>query len=89
MDTIKFADGEIHKCGFLSTIPEGLTNTAFIALTDVDFATAAAIFSNPEKTNHMEYGNYVLVDYVNLIMISVQPYGIQAVLRGGYDEQRN
>lgn len=89
MDTIKFADGETRECSFLSTIPDGNTNTAFIALPDVDFATATAIFANPGKTARMEYGDYILVDYTNLVMIGVQPYGIQAVIKGGHDERRS
>ena len=87
MDTIKFANGEVHSCSFLSTIPENDTMRAFIALSDVDFATAAQIFSDPEKTETMKYGEYRLVGYTNLNGLYVQPYGIQAVLTGGHDER--
>lgn len=87
MDTIKFANGEVHNCSFLSTVPQGATNTAYIALDDVDFATAAAIFSDPEKTETMKYSEYRLVGYTNLNGLYVQPYGIQAVLTGGHDER--
>ena len=88
MDTIKFANGETHDCSFLSTIPDGATFTAFIALSDVDFATAASIFADENKTSRMEWGNFALVGYTNLVMLGVQPYGIQAVLKGGHDERR-
>lgn len=87
MDTIKFANGEVHECSFLATIPEGSTMRASIALTDVDFTQAAAIFSDTEKTAEMEWGVYRLVGYTTLVAVSVQPYGIQAVLRGGHDER--
>lgn len=86
MDTITFANGSTHSCSFLSTIPEGAAKTAYIALDDVDFAAAAAIFTDPEKTRAMVYGNMRLIGYTELIMLGVQPYGIQAVLRGGRDE---
>ena len=89
MDTIKFANGEVHECTFLSTIPDGSTNTAFIALSDVDFATAASIFSDATKTESMEYGQYRLIGYTNLVMLGVQPYGIQAIIKGGHDEARD
>lgn len=86
MDSIRFADGSIRSCSFLSTVPDGSTKTAYIALDDVDFAAAAAIFTDPEKTRAMVYGNMRLIGYTELIMLGVQPYGIQAVLRGGRDE---
>lgn len=87
METIKFANGEIHECSFLSTVPYGATNQAFIALSDVDIAQAAAIFSDAEKTTEMQWGEYRLIGYTNLLMLTVQPYGIQATLTGGHDER--
>jgi hypothetical protein len=87
VDTIKFANGAVYDCSFLSTIPEGSKHTAFIALSGVSFAEAAAIFSNPEMTREMEWGSYRLIDYTELRSVSVQPYGAQAVLTGGYDVQ--
>lgn len=87
MDTIKFADGSVYSCPFLSTIPQVGYNTAYIALGDVDFATAAAIFSDQSKTSDIEYGNYRLVGYTTLVGIYIQPYGIQAMLTGGHDER--
>ena len=86
MDSIRFADGSIKSCSFLSTVPDGSSKTAYIALDDVDFAAAAAIFADQEKTRAMTFGNMRLIGYTELIMLGVQPYGIQAVLRGGHDE---
>ncbi len=86
MDSIRFADGSIKSCSFLSTVPDGSSKTAYIALNDVDFAAAAAIFADQEKTRAMAFGNMRLIGYTELIMLGVQPYGIQAVLRGGHDE---
>ena len=87
MDTIRFSNGEVHDCSFMSTIPDGNSMRAFIALSDVDFTQAAAIFSDAEKTAEMEWGQYRLVGYTTLSSLSVQPYGIQADLRGGHDER--
>lgn len=89
METIKFANGEVHNCTFMSTIPIGGSMRAIIAIDDVDFAQAAAIFSDTNKTATMEWGSYRLVGYTNLITVGVQPYGIQAILRGGHDERIN
>lgn len=87
MGNIRFANGETHDCSFLSTIPlGGGVFQAFIALSDVTFAEAAAIFSNPEMTAEMEWGEYRLVGYTELQSVSVQPYGIQAAITGGHDE---
>ena len=88
MDTIKFANGAVYDCSFLSTIPDGNTFTAFIALANVTFAEAAAIFANADLTREMEWGDYTLVGYTELQGVYVQPYGVQAVLRGGHDERR-
>lgn len=83
MDTIKFANGAVYDCSFLATVPSG---RAFIALVGVTFTEAAQIFSNPEMTLEMEWGDYRLVGYTTLEGLYFQPYGIQAVLVGGHDE---
>jgi hypothetical protein len=79
METITFANGETHNCTFFASIP----NEAYVAIDDVSFAEAAAIFSNPEKTVRMTYGSRVFTGFTTLIAVAVQPYGTQAVLRGG------
>lgn len=84
MDSIKFANGAVRDCAFLSTLGDG---TAFIALADVDFAEAAQIFADPSMTQEMEWGGYRLVGYTTLEGLFAQPYGIQAVLKGGHDER--
>lgn len=88
MDIIKFANGERHECSHLTTSPNSGGNfTAHIAIADVNFAQAAAIFSDTSKTSEMECGSYRLVGYTELVMLVIQPYGIQATLRGGHDER--
>ena len=84
--TIKFANGVTYDCSLAVSMPND-GGTAFIALPDVTFAEAAAIFSDEEATEAMEYNETRFVGYTTLVSISVQPYGIQAVLRGGHDEQ--
>lgn len=88
MDTIIFANNEVHSCTFMSTIPEGNSNAAFIAIDDIGFVEAASLFSDDDKTSIMQWRDLKLVGYTNLSSISVQPYGIQAVLRGGHNEPR-
>lgn len=88
MNTIKFANGATYEC----SLAVSMTNdggTAFIALPDVTFSEAAAIFSNEDATAEMEYVETRFVGYTSLVSLSVQPYGIQAVLRGGHDERIN
>lgn len=85
MDTIKFANGAVHSCSFLATTPND--QTAYIALDDVTFAEAAALFSDENATETMEYNNFVLIGYTSLQGLLSQPYGIQAILKGGYDER--
>ena len=85
MQTIKFADGTVYRCTFCATDGNG---SAFIALDAVTFPEAAAIFSDENMTSVMEWASYRLVGYTQLVSINVQPYGIQAMLRGGHDEAR-
>lgn len=84
METIKFANGETHNCTFFASIP----NEAYVAIDDVDFATAAALFSDPSKTQRMEYGSRVLIGFTTLVAVAVQPYGTQGVLRGGHEQPK-
>ena len=85
MDTIKFANGEVHSCPFLSTIPN--QQMIFVALDDVTFAESAAIFSDEDKTTEMEWGGYRFVGYTDLLYVMKENYGYKACLQGGHDEQ--
>lgn len=89
MGTIKFANGAVYDCSFLSTVPESGGMTAYIALANVTFAEASQIFSDPNMTAEMEWGGYRLIGYTELQGLYIQPYGIQAILRGGHDERIN
>lgn len=87
MDTIKFANGLVCDCPYLSTLPQ--QKMAFVAVSGMTFAEAAAIFSNPDYTNEITYGDWILHDYTELQYLMVEAYGIKACLTGGYDERRN
>ena len=87
METVKFANGETHECSYFGSMQDGDTRKAYVAISDVDFLQAANIFSNPLMTAEMEYENRRFVGYTTLTMLGVQPYGIQAVLKGGHDER--
>lgn len=80
MDKIKFANGEVHNCTFCASTP----TDAFFAINDVSFAAAAAIFSDTTKTARIECGDNAYIGYTTLVALAVQPYGSQAVLRGGH-----
>lgn len=79
MDTIKFADGTTYDCSFCAATPDN----AYIALANETFPTVAAVFSDSTKTERIEFGDMVLIGFTTLLSVNVQPYGIQAVLRGG------
>lgn len=87
MATIKFANGEMHECSYHGSVQDGSVRKAMIAITDSDFLQVAKLFTDTEKTAEMECDNVRMIGYTELIMIGVQPYGIQAVLRGGHDER--
>ena len=87
MDTIRFSNGEVHSCPYLSTISN--QQMAFIALDDVSFAEASAIFSNENMTREMEWGEYRLIGYTNLLYVMKESYGFKACLTGGHDERIN
>lgn len=82
MEIIKFANGETHNCTFFASTPDA----AYVAIDDVDFPTAAAIFADQNKTNRIEYGKRALIGFTQLVAVMVQPYGTQAVLRGGHEQ---
>ena len=84
MDEIKFANGSVFDCPFLSTLPDG---TAFVALSGVTFAEAARIFADETMTREMEWNEYRLLGYTELVGVYVEPYGFQAMLKGGHDER--
>ena len=81
---ITFANGETRYCTLCTT--NQIEQTAFIAIDKTTFADAATIFSNPAYTRRMQYGNYVLMGYTELMYIMQEPYGVKACLRGGHDE---
>ncbi len=81
--TIIFANGEAHHCSLCTTITE--QQMAFIAIDDVTFAEAASIFSNPEMTSGMTYGNHYLKGYTNLLYVMQESFGTKACLTGGHD----
>lgn len=84
MDEIKFANGAVYNCPFLATLPrEGI---AYVAVAGVTFAEAAAIFSDPALTERIEWGDYILHNYTDLVYVKTESYGYKACLRGGYDE---
>ena len=83
MSIIKFANGERHECSLCVTN----NGSAYVALADLDFAQAAALFSDTDRTAEMEYGGYRLIGYTTLKSLSAQQYGLQALLSGGHDER--
>lgn len=87
MDKIKFANGAVYDCASISTAPYTGFNKAIIALANITFAEAAAIFSDPNLTQEIEWGNYRLIGYTNLVAMSVESYGSQAILTGGHNER--
>ena len=86
MDTIKFANGAVYNCSLCATIPN--MQVAYIAIPDISFAEASAIFANPDMTAEMEYGVYRLIGYTALSYIMRESFGMKACLKGGHDERR-
>lgn len=86
MDTIKFANGAVHDCPYLATDPT--RQTAYIGLSGVSYAEAAQLFDDPSVTSVMEWSNYRLVGYTELLYVMREEYGIKAALKGGHNELR-
>lgn len=84
MDELKFANGAVYDCSFLSVLPEG---RAYIALSGVSFVEAAAIFTDPAMTSEIKCQEHKLIGFTELVSLYPQPYGIQALLRGGHIEE--
>lgn len=86
MELIQFADDSAYPCTFCVTSPDGL---AYVALGDTSWLEAAKVFSDESRTKEMRYGDMVMTGYTELCDLSTQPYGIQAILRGGTMQERS
>ena len=84
-DTIKFANGICYECSYLATDGQG---TAWIILDGLDIAESVAVFSNSDMTERMEWGDYILTGYTNLVFVMVDNNGVKCGLKGGHDERR-
>lgn len=85
MDEIKMANGAVFDCAYLATDGQG---TAWIVLAGLDMAESARIMGDPEYTEVMEWGQYRLVGYTELVFMMSDPnVGIKCGLKGGHDER--
>ena len=84
MDEIKFANGAVYDCSYLATDGQG---TAWIILDGLDIIESVNILSNPEMTEEMEWGEYRLIGYTNLVFVMVDQSGVKCCLKGGHDER--
>ena len=79
MDKITFANGDEHTCPFCAENPND--NTIFVAVADVSFVDAAALFADATKTAEMTFAGNTYTGYTELRGLYVLPYGIQAALK--------
>lgn len=84
MDEIKFANGAVYDCSYLATDGQG---TAWIILDGLDIIESVNILSNSEMTEEMEWGEYRLIGYTNLVFVMVDQNGVKCCLKGGHDER--
>lgn len=63
---------------YLATIP--YPPRAYIRVCNSDFATVAAIFSNPAETSRIECGDVVLSGFTRLVAISAEDNAIKVCL---------
>lgn len=84
MDEIKLGNGAVYNCSYLATDGQG---TAWIILDGLDIIESVNILSNPEMTEEMEWGEYRLIGYTNLVFVMVDQNGVKCCLKGGHDER--
>ena len=85
MDEVRFANGAVYDCSYLATDGNG---SAWIVLDGLNIAECAAILSNKDMTEVMEWGSYRLIGYTELTFIMVDQNGVKCCLKGGHDERR-
>ena len=85
MDEIKLANGQVYGCSYLATDGQGML---WLILDGLDVSESAAILSDPDLTETMEWSDYRLVGYTELKFIMVEPYGVKCGLKGGHDERK-
>lgn len=78
MDVYSFttASGQIYACPLLTVNP--IANRMFIAVSDLNFAEAAALFSNQEEMSSITYAGKTYTGYTQLDYMMQEPYGIKA-----------
>lgn len=79
MDEITFANGATFSCSFCAENP--IDRVLFVAISDVSFAEAAVVFSDPSLTQEISFAGSTYSGYTELLSLQVQPYGFQAALR--------
>lgn len=76
---IVLANGERHACSAVLTA--GNSPSMYIDLPGMTLSDAARIFSNSDNTNTMSWAGRVYTGWTNMIMLTVQPYGVEVTLR--------
>lgn len=78
MITFTTASGAEYSCPYLSTINVMGKDIMYIAVDELTFPEAAALFSNSEEMKHIEYADYILEGYTHLDFLAQETYGIKA-----------
>lgn len=74
--SFKTASGNVYACP-LFTVNER-ANRMFIAVSDLSFAEAAALFSNQDEMSSLTYAGKTYTGYTQLDYMMQEGYGIKA-----------
>lgn len=78
MDKVTFADGTEADCSKFLFLPD--MRVMFVYLDNANWQNAIDIFSDPEKTKAISYGNVTITGYTNIDYIMPEAGGMKACL---------
>ena len=77
-DVIKTATGKELSCDYFAVIPN--PQQAYIRIVGLPLAEVATIFSNPNETVQLWYGEYYIANYTKLVALVPEATAVKVVL---------
>ena len=75
-DKVTLADGTEIPVEYLATIPNG---HCFISPVGINIAEALSVFTDPEKTKTITYGDHVLTGYTVFVAVMQEQPGLYKI----------
>ena len=81
MEKLKRATGKELSCDYFAVIPN--PQQAYMRIVGLSLVEVATIFSNPNETVQLWYGEYYIANYIKLVALVPEATAIKVVLARG------